>query len=445
MPLNTPQKLPRRTAWSSLGQTTIGVLFTLIFCPHIFASDTRLQTLAYPQATEDESYVFDYPGQVSRWNIALIELGTASSTSAYGGALKTFGSASYGLVVSRDQSLMTSPGNSDIAASAVSDYSLVNAWLRRTSSTSDTNGIYPAPERPIDLFFGIGDKYSGWGLRATLASYLKKTDTTPTSTTDDAQQLDVGFGYSSLGTNRLDFGIQLGLLGDLSHTAEDAATKTSSTFKRNLSTVINGRYIARQNNTTSTVFKAGLRDRRPEVKTESGKISKSGTFQEDAIDLQGGLQLEPTPQANVSVGLAAFYLSSKGPVISKNGVGTGAVADQSITSTEEKATTSAYGALANVGVEAKVYDPFGILAGFSYPLWGRLSQEDKTQTPSTKSERSLPDLPDAAFWRLGFFVKTDRARVDASYGVSFLHNGPYLAAGNVTKPMLAQISGSYLL
>ena len=445
MPLLSSHEIPRHNPRFSLGQTAIGVLFSLTYSSFALASDTRLQTLAYPQATEDESYVFDYPGQVSRWNIALLELGTASSTSAYGGALKTLGAASYGLVVSRDQSLLTSPGGSDIAASAVGDYSLVNAWLRRTASTTDTNGLYPAPERPIDLFFGMGDKYSGWGLRATLASYLKKTDTTPTSTTDDAQQLDVGFGYSSLGSNRLDFGVQLGLLGDLSHRSEDATTKASSSFKRNLSTVLNGRYIARQNNTTSTVFKVGLRDRRPEVKTESGNVSKSGTFQEDAIDLQGGFQLEPTPQANVSVGLAAFYLSSKGPVISKNGVGTGAVADQSITSTEEKATTSAYGVLANVGVEAKVYEPIGILAGFSYPLWGRLSQEDKTQTPNTKSERSLPDLPDAAFWRLGFFVKTDRARVDASYGVSFLHNGPYLAAGNVTKPMLAQISGSYLL
>src|SRR5687767_10572784 len=71
------------------------------------ASETRILTLRGVGGITDETDVYTFPGALPLYSVALIELGTAADTDVYGGALKKLGVNSAGVVVSRDDSVMT--------------------------------------------------------------------------------------------------------------------------------------------------------------------------------------------------------------------------------------------------------------------------------------------------------------------------------------------------
>jgi hypothetical protein len=424
-----------------------GIFLSVSFATSLQATETRMETLGAPIGTLDETDVFTFQGRLPDYNLALIELGTApenetqSNAQAYGGLIKKVGGLTFGVILSRDESLMTDDGAASI--------SMVDQWMQRAAANNDANAILPAPERPIDLFIGSGSPKGrgAWGLRLSYASFKDTTkDTGGGSNTSkkSADQLDLFAGYSAGDANHFDVGVGLGILGTLKQSSDNGTVEDHDTFKRGLELSVAGRYLKSQTGGRSAV-QLQFVSRSPKVESQRGTTSESGKFDEKAILLTSGYTLLPGKDVEVSADASYLFLDSKGPVIAAGtGAGQTVAASSSLLSSPDdqiKRTTNAL--LTNMAVEVPISSGFGILGSMHYTIWGTIKTKDDIS--SSKSEETITQTSDIDLWSLGAFYQVDALRVDASYKKNFLHSGPYLISGDATTDPLVRISASYRL
>ena len=372
----------------------------------------------------------------------MVELGTAANVEAYGGILKKVGGVSLGVILSREDFLLSSTGTSNI--------SLVDDWIGRAASNEDPKAIIPVPERPVE--FLVATKLGGGslGLKLGMATFRDQRETTTGPTDKDeakAEQVDLGVGYSMGNADSgTDIGAQFGLLGSLTRKRETAAAETNHSYKRGLETIISVRNLAKMGAGRRFVALSTLL-RSPEVVADNGTTDEKKKFKEQGINLQGGYVILPAANVSISTGLGLLYFKSVGPVISPNtGVGSAgttaatpsiiAAADKDV----KKTTNILYSDLA---VEAPVVESVGILGGMRYMLYGSTKTEDNISAGEPKTEDSVDETPDVALWSLGLYYAQGPFRVDTTYTKAFLHSGPYVLTGDPTENVFGRISLTY--
>ncbi len=418
------------------------LLLAAAIAPRALASEARMETLKSSPGITDETDVFAFPGAISEYNLALVELGTANNVEAYGGVLKRVGKMGLGVVVSREEMVMTAPGLSTI--------SLVDDWLARAASNDDAKAILPSPERPVEVLLGMDVGGGNLGFKIGFATYRDERETTTGATDKDdakAEQVDVGVGYSTGNAdNRTDVGFHVGALGTVKRTRETAATETSHSYKRGAEMVVSVRNLGKMGQGRRFVG-ASILTRSPEVKADNGTTDEEKKFKEQGVNLQGGYVMLPAANVSVSAGLGLLYFKSQGPIIATNtGVGsTGTTpATPSILASPDddvkKTTNILYSDLA---VEAPVTESIGILGGMRYMFYGSTKTEDGISAGEPKTEESVDETPDVALWSLGLFYAQGPMRLDATYTKEFLHSGPYLLTGDVTNNVFGRISLTY--
>ncbi len=408
----------------------------------VLASETRMLTLRNTPGLIDETDVFTYPAMITNYSIALIELGTAQDTEVYGGALKAFGDLSVGAVLSRDQTVMTDVGGSS--------YSLVDDWLARAASNNDAKAILPAPERPIDLFYGMMlGSGSSFGVHLATANYRdneKKTDGPTDKKMTKADQLDVGLGFSmQSGESRTDLGFEAGVMGTLKESHETATVTTSNSYKRGPELTLAARNTGKVGQGRRYLSAKGV-SRAPEVKADNGTKAESGKFSEKGANAEAGYVVLPSKGTSISMGLGLSYFVSKGPIIAANsGVGSSGTttAAPSVLTNDSKVKKTTNLLYTSLAVEAPVSEMFGLLGGLEYNLYGSIKTKDDFNTGKPQTETSVDQTPDVSLWALGFFFQQQALRVDASYSKHFLHSTPFLVAGDPTKSVLGRISVTY--
>ncbi len=418
-------------------------LALLLLSSAALASETRMITLRHSPGMVDETDVYEFPSVITEQQIALVELGTAANTDVYGGALKKLSSSGAGVVVSRDDSVMTNGG--------ASQFSLVDEWLARASSNDDAKALIPSPERPIDLFYGmeLGGSTS-FGVRVTTASYrdkAKKNDGPTDKFNKKADQLDLGVGLS-IGNGpdvRTDLGLSAGVMGTLKSSTDTATVDTSHSFKRGPEIGLSFRNLGRLGGNRRFVVARAI-SRAPKVKADNGTKSESGKFSEKGVQVEGGLVFLPQKQTSLSVGLGLLNFQSKGPIIAANsGVGsTGTtVATPSILTNDSKVKKTTNLIYSTLALETPVTESFGVLGGLEYNLFGTVKTKDEFNTGEPETEVSVEQTPDVSLWSLGFFFQQSALRIDANYTKKFLHSTPYLISGDPTPNVLGRISLTY--
>jgi hypothetical protein len=422
-------------------------LFAAVLAAPALATESRMETLGNPVAVFDETDVFTYPARANDYDLALVELGRApdnddgakANAQAYGGILKKLGGSSVGVVLSREESLLSDP--------TLAGRSLVDSWLAASVSNEDEKAILPAPERPIDIFFGAqAGGRSGWGTRLTYASYKNEQKATSGPTDEDkysADQLDLFFGYSTGEANHFDLGVGLGVLGTLKHSDDSGGVENSDSFKRGLELSLSGRHVARQSNGRSA-YQLQLLNRSPKVEAKRGGTSESAKFNEMAALLKGGYTLTPGKAVEVSADLGLLYISSKGPVID-GGVGSSGstAATPSMLASDEDVKRKTTALFTTLALETPIAGGVGLLGGMQYTIWGTIKTDDPIS--ETETEQTVTQTSDFNLWSLGLFYELEALRVDATYRKAFLHAGPYFASGDETENPLMRISASYKL
>ncbi len=424
---------------------TLLLLVPALLASAAHASETRMITLRHSPGLVDETDVYEFPGVVTEHQIALVELGTAGNTDVYGGALTKFGASGAGVVLSRDDSVMT-----NVSASG---FSLVDTWLAKAADNDDAKAILPAPERPIDLFYGMAiGSGTSFGIRLSTASYrdkAKKNDGPTDKHNRKADQLDVGLGLS-LGTGpdvRTDFGFSAGVIGNLKSTVDTATVDTSHSYKRGPEIGLSFRNLGKAGPNRRFVA-ARLLSRTPEVKADNGTKDESAKFSEKGAQVEGGLVFLPQARTSISLGLGFLNFQSKGPIIAANsGVGSSGTtaATPSILTSDSKVKQTTNLLYSTLALETPVTEAFGVLGGLEYNLYGTVKTKDDFNTGEPESEVSVEETPDVSLWSLGFFVQQAALRVDANYTKKFLHSTPYLIAGDPTPNVLGRISVTYKL
>lgn len=407
-----------------------------------FASETRTITLRHSPGLVDETDVYEFPSAITEYSLALVELGTAANSDVYGGALKKFGGTGTGLVLSRDDTVMTNVTGQD--------FSLVDEWLSKTSSNTDAKAILPAPERPIDLFYGIAMGDMSLGFRVAAASYKdkeKKNDGPTDKKSKRAEQLDVGAGLT-IGSGpdvRTDIGLSAGIIGLLKTTTDTPTVDTTNTFKRGAEIGLSFRNLGRLGSNRRFIAARAL-SRAPEVKADNGTKDESAKFSEKGAQVEGGIVILPAKQVSVSIGVGLLNFQSKGPIITANsGIGSSGTtaATPSILTNDKKVKKTTNLLYSTMALEAPVSDSFGVLGGLGYNLYGSVKTKDDFTTGEPESETSIQETPDVSLWSLGFFFQQTALRVDASYTKKFLHSTPYLISGDPTPNVLGRISLTY--
>lgn len=421
----------------------VAILFFALLPSPAFASETRMITLRHSPGLLDDTDVYEFPAVVTENSVALVELGTAGNSDVYGGAMKKFSGSGAGVVLSRDDTVMTHV--------SASQFSLVDDWLARSVSNTDKNALLPAPERPLDLFYGM--RLGGGtaiGFRVATASYrdkAQKNDGPKDSHKKSADQLDLGFGMA-IGSGpdvRTDLGLSLGVIGTLKSSTDTATVDTSNSFKRGPEIGLSFRNLGRVGSNRRYVA-ARVLSRAPEVKADNGTKSESGKFSEKGANVEGGLVFLPQKQTSISLGLGFLTFQSKGPIIAANsGVGSaGATAAvPSILTSDDKVRKTTNLLYSTLALETPVTDSFGILGGLEYNLYGTVKTKDDFDTGHPETEVSVEETPDVSLWSLGFFFQQEQLRVDASYTKKFLHSTPYLISGDPTENVLGRISLTY--
>jgi hypothetical protein len=322
---------------------------------------------------------------------------------------------------------------------------LIDEWLSKASSNTDSNAILPVPERPIDLIYASKIGGSSWGIRLTTANYIDKdkNDDGPTNTdSKKAEQLDLNLGYSIGST--MDIGIFLGMMGSLKRETDNGTTETEDSYKRGTELGFAFRHLFKGAK-AAPFYALSFSQRTPEVETKRGTQDESAKFSEKSIVVEGGTILKPMKNSSVGLSGVLINVESKGPIImAGSGIGSAGTtaANPSMLTNDSTVKRTTQALFARIGAEAPISGDFGILGGLQYAVLGTIKNKDAVTTNEPSSETSITETPDGGLWSLGLFFEKEKFRFDASYTKSFLHNGPNFVSGNQTNPMLARISAT---
>jgi|GEM_PF-3361133 len=416
------------------GFVLIAVGILVLQAPFASATETRMSTLQGIPGAQDEVEVYTYPSAASRYELALVELGTSGDKEVYGGALAKINGIHAGAFVSRNDWLFS---ESLIGTTA----SLFDRFeSAATSSDAATPQLLKGPERPFELIGAMPMANGVFGVRlayAAVNSSQKKEDLgVSSSAKQSGDHIQLGVGYT-MGTIDLGFTIDPSFKQSRKDTAGGATTSTEA--KGKLSVGLNGRWL--QSADSSGLYGAGaIHTRTIDAKSSSAGASESSKFEDRVITVEGGYAaLTRNKTANLFTGAVLTNVLSKGPTVT--GIGEKMVPSY-LTSDKraEVKTTVVAGALSG---EADVAGGVGAMMGLHYILFGSIAEDDDTTGKKIKTEKTFAETSDSALWSLGVYYKVDALRVDASYGKEFLHNGPFLVSGAATKPLLARISARY--
>lgn len=415
-----------------------------------FATETRVKTLGYNSGIEDETQVFTHPGQIGKYKVALIELGTSGNNEAYGAAMTNLGNGIHlGAALSRTDWLFTSSlaGHSSLSSmtstgssSAISLFDLYQyAMLDSATPLATRNAKLTAPARPVEFLLGFDIGMGTLGVRLAYADYKSKADQSNTgvssSAKSTAQQTQLSVGLHS---GSFDVSVTVDPTSSQKESENTGGTETSTSLKgSNLG--IDARWLG--SDTESSPYLSGkLVSRSFKVSGSAAGRSISSKFSDQLIVVEGGyVAMRDATGPKLFTGVQLTQNSSKGPTIT----GTGASAVPSYTASDESAKLDTTVVTANLGGEATIYGGLGLMAGMNYVVFGDVTQKDNTTNQNIKVTRSFTETSDDTLWALGVFYKAEALRIDASYSKQFLHNGPYLISGAATAPLLGKISASY--
>ncbi len=407
--------------------------------PKLFATETREQTLQHLGGIQDEVDVFDFPGLLPEYKLALIELGTAGNTGVYGAAFAEGQNLAAGIAVSRSDWLMSKPLIGD-------QLSLFDRYMTAVTSSTDSGPLLPEPARPVEIMgaFRLGAHGPAFGLRLAAATF-RKADTTDEGAKEAkvkllAEQADVTLGVSApLGRGGLDTGLTSHLLGRQIHSESSPGVHSETSVKSKPSVDLAARWLYDREGSGPYAEAQAVR-RTFETTTNTTASNKSAKFTESVYAVEGGwAALFKQNDAKVFAGAVLASTASKGPTVTGQG---GKAVPSYLTSdqTAQIKGTIVSGALSG---EAHASGGFGGMVGLRYKLFGTITETDKTSGKLKKTETTVDETPDASFWSLGLSYAASPLRVDASYSKAFLHNGPYFVSGNATTPLFGRISASY--
>ena len=183
------------------------LVFSCLYAGSALATDTRVGVLRYNGGIDDETLVFTYPGQISKYNVALFELGTYDDKNAYGAAFANTGSFHIGAALSRTDWLFTNGALSYNANSGnISTVSLLDKY--ETDMLKATDPELSVPARPIELLAGFDIGAGTLGLRLSMASYRNKESAdaagVATNVEKTAQQTELALGFHTGAAGSLD-------------------------------------------------------------------------------------------------------------------------------------------------------------------------------------------------------------------------------------------------
>jgi hypothetical protein len=402
------------------------------------ATETRVRTLQNQEGIVDETRVFDYPGELPQHHVALVELGTAANQDVYGAAFYGQGQVAGGVAVSRDSWLVTD-------GLLGTQLSLLDRFETAMTSTDNGGPVLPKAQRPVELLgaFKLG-RDEAIGLRLGSASYQKSDKTDPgtgaSETKISAQQADLTLGLALAPAGGvLDVSATTHITAKQKHTETANDVESGTELKGKSAIDLTARWIGARDASAPYVG-ARVVSQSFKVATDSATVHESSSFSDTALALQGGYAVVSKPRnAKLFTGLSVAQTKSKGPTVA----GTGTKAVPSYLARGDKATVKANLVNGELAGEGDVGGGFGAMVGLSYALYGTVTEQDNTTGKNEKSVVSIEETPDANLWSLGMYYRAEALRVDASYSKAFLHNGPYLIAGNQTSPLFGRLSVSY--
>lgn len=417
-------------------------LFSTVCASSAFSTETRMGVLRYNGGIDDETLVFTYPGQIGKYKLALVELGTSGNKEAYGAAIADAGGFQLGAAVSRTDWLFTSGFvKRSVTAEHNTALSLLDKYeyaMQDTATAAPTPFLY-APARPIEVLAGFDMGGSTLGFRLSMADYKNKKSTDANGVATDlnytAQQVELAAGFH---TGSLDVALTLSPTATQKR-SETANGTDSSTALKGSTTAVDFRWLAAEN-TNSPYAKAKIATRAMKASGKSGGRDFSSKFSDQVIAVEGGYAaMTDAKGPNIFAGAELMQTSSKGPSVT----GTGAAAVPSYTANDEAAKVDATVISGTLSGEVDAAWGLGLLAGMHYVMFGDITSKDNTANLNQKTVISFPETSDATLWALGLYYKADALRLDASYEKKFLHNGPFFFSGNPTSPMLTKISAAY--
>lgn len=415
-------------------------IFILAAAAH--ATETRVQTLRGVGGIEDETLVFAYPGMISKYKVALVELGTAASTEAYAAAFTDVGGLSLGAAVSRTTWLFS---NIQLGTSVSLFDRYETAMLDLTTAVATRDPYLHAPFRPIELLAGFNIGAGTLGIRFSYADYKNKQDTqtggVTTTTNQTAQQMELAVGFHTDAVGPLDIALTLDPTEAQKRTDSANSTESSTSVKGSSIMLVDVRWLS-TDTASSPYVKAKMLTRSYKASGTSGGRDFSGKFSDAVNTLEGGyVGIASNKTAKLFTGLELAQYSSKGPSVT----GTGTKTVPSYLSNDESVKLDATVINGSLSGEADVAGGFGAMAGMKYVMFGDVTEKDNTTNKNLKTTVSFPETSDATLWSLGVYYKADALRIDASYAKDILYNGPNFISGNVTPNFIGRISASYLL
>ena len=406
------------------------------------ATETRVSTLRGIGGIEDETLTFTYPGMISKYRLALVELGSyQTTTDAYGAVFADVGGISIGAAVSRPDWLFSSMQ----LGTAVSlfdryEYAMLDV------ATKGADKYLVAPARPIELLAGFNIGAGTLGLRLSFADYKNKSDTTTggvtTTANQTAQQMELAVGFHTDAIGPFDLALTLDPTANQKRTNAANSSESSTSVKGSSIMSIDGRWLS-SDTSSSPYFKAKIMTRTMKASGSSGGRDFNGKFSDSVTALEGGyVGMQNVKGPKLFTGIALTQYSSKGPSVT----GTGSKTVPSYLSNDESAKVDAMVVQGALSGEADVYGGLGMMAGMKYVMYGDVTEKDNTTNKDLKTVQSFPETSDAALWSLGVYYHVDALRVDASYSKDFLYTGPHFISGDAATPSLfGKISASYML
>jgi hypothetical protein len=409
---------------------------SLLFSSAAIASDTRVMTLQNLAGVEDGSDVFLYPSLASRYNLALIELGTSSNSYAYAAAMAPVSATvHFGAAVNR-HTWQSSYNNSDSSLFMQNRF-MYHMTTEATSGADDS--LLVKGDRSVDLFGAMSlSSERSVGLRlSTAKERLKTSTTTPSASTEQsANTMQLALGYSVHGATHLDFAFTMDAGDKYKYEKVTAGSKSgvelASSMKR-----LDGRWIANPDD-SGYFANASFIQRSGKAKITTSGSQKDGSFSDQIILAGGGYAYAKKDTATkLFAGANIYKTTSKGPSSS----GTGATATSSLLTSTEQVKVNAQWIDAALSGESKFYENIGAMFGTNYTVFG--SYKEDNAITKTKEEAEITSPSDANLWSLGLFWATDKSRIDATMSKTFLHNGPHFVAGNTTSPLFGRIAATF--
>lgn len=404
------------------------------------ATETRVQVLRGIGGIEDETLVFAYPGQISKYKVALVELGTYASTDAYAAAYTDVGFMYLGAAVSRTDWLYSSVK----LGTTVSLYDRFEYAMLDLATANNTDRFLAAPARPIELLGGFNLGAGTLGFRLSFADYKNKSDSTTSGVTttanQTAQQMELAVGFHTDAVGPLDVALTFDPAATQKRTDSSNNTETTTSVKGSSIFSADVRWLS-TDTASSPYVKAKLATRTMKVSGASGGRDVSATYSDSFNSIEGGyVGMKNATGPKLFTGISLNQYSSKGPSVT----GTGSKTVPSYTANDETAKIDAMAINGALSGEADVYGGLGLMAGMKYVMFGDITEKDNTTNKNLKTVKSFPETSDSVLWSLGVYYRADALRIDASYSKDFLYNTPYIVSGVATNPMLTRISASYM-